>query len=165
MPEISAGIIVYRRGPEGLEVLLVHPGGPFWARKDAGAWSIPKGLVEAGEGREAAARREFAEETGFHAEGDLHPLGEFRQRSGKRVIAFALEGNFDAAELASNSFEMEWPPGSGQQRSFPEIDRAGWFAPDEARLKLVVGQVPILEALLRAASPYRPLAPLGRGSG
>jgi len=158
MPEISAGILVFRHGPEGTEVLLVHPGGPFWAKKDAGAWSIPKGMVEADEDHEAAARREFAEETGFAAEGELRPLGEFRQKSGKRVVAFAMEGDFDPARLASNSFEMEWPPRSCQRRSFPEIDRAAWFGLDEARVKLVVGQVPMLEALVRAAG-------VAKGSG
>lgn len=148
MSEISAGILVFRRGAEGVEVLLVHPGGPFWARRDAGAWSIPKGLVEPGEDREGAARREFAEETGFAAEGPLRLLGEFRQKSSKTVVAFALEGDFDVTKLVSNNFEMDWPPRSGQRRSFPEVDRAGWFAPDQARMKLVVGQVAILEALL-----------------
>ena len=147
MHEFSAGILLFRRISEGIEVLLVHPGGPFWARRDAGAWSIPKGLIEPGEDRETAARREFAEETGFTPEGPLRPLGEFRQNANKTVVAFALEGDFDVGALSSNSFEIEWPPRSGQRRSFPEVDRAGWFASDEARVKLLVGQVPILEVL------------------
>lgn len=149
MPEVSAGILLYRRTEGGLEVLLIHPGGPFWARKDAGAWSIPKGLVDPQEDPQAAARREFGEETGFAADGPLHPLGEFRQPSGKRLLAFALEGDADPSALTSNAFEMEWPPRSGRRQGFPEADRAGWFAPAEARVKLLKGQVPVLEALLR----------------
>jgi predicted NUDIX family NTP pyrophosphohydrolase len=148
MPEISAGILFYRRAGAGPEVLLIHPGGPFWASKDAGAWSIPKGLVDPEEDIEAAARREFGEETGFPADGPLVPLGTFRQPSGKRLAAFALAGDADPAALASNSFEIEWPPRSGHMQSVPEADRAGWFAPPEARAKLLKGQVPVLEALL-----------------
>lgn len=148
MPEVSAGIVLYRRTPGGIEMLLVHPGGPFWARRDAGAWSIPKGLVEPGEEPEAAARREFSEETGFSAEGDLRPLGTFRQPSGKRLVAYALEGDADPSALRSNEFEIEWPPRSGQRRRFPEADRAGWFSAAAAREKLLAGQVPIIDALL-----------------
>jgi len=148
MPETSAGIMLYRRIGKELEVLLVHPGGPFWAKKDDGAWTIPKGLYEAGEEPEAAARREFAEETGYTPAGKMLELGSFRQPSGKRVTAFALEGDFEPDKLVSNTFEMEWPPRSGKRQNFPEIDRAGWFGIEAARVKLLKGQVPILEALL-----------------
>ena len=123
MPETSAGIMLYRRTGKALEVLLVHPGGPFWAKKDDGAWTIPKGLYESGEEPEAAARREFAEETGYAPAGEMLALGSFRQPSGKRVMAFALEDDFEPDELVSNTFEMEWPPRSGKRQSFPEIDR------------------------------------------
>jgi len=148
MPETSAGIMLFHRRPAGIEVLLVHPGGPYWARKDAGAWSIPKGLHEPGEDPEAAARREFAEETGLAPEGALIHLGTFRQPSGKLLEAYAGEGDFDPGRLASNVFAIEWPPRSGRMQEFPEADRAAWFAPAEARLKLLKGQVPILQALL-----------------
>ena len=148
MPETSAGIMLYRRTGKALEVLLVHPGGPCWAKKDDGAWTIPKGLYETGEEPEAAARREFAEETGYAPAGEMLELGSFRQPSGKRVMAFALEDDFEPDELVSNTFEMEWPPRSGKRQSFPEIDRAGWFGIAAARVKLLKGQVPILEALL-----------------
>lgn len=147
MPEISAGIMLYRRGAAGPEVLLVHPGGPFWARKDEAAWSIPKGLADPGEALEAAARREFAEEAGAVPEGELVLLGEFKVSSGKLLAVFALEGDFDPKALISNSFEMEWPPRSGRRQSFPEVDRAGWFGLSEARVKLHLGQRPLLEAL------------------
>jgi predicted NUDIX family NTP pyrophosphohydrolase len=148
MPETSAGIMLYRRAASGPEVLLVHPGGPFWAKKDDGAWTIPKGLYDTDEAPEAAARREFAEETGYSPPGELMSLGTFRQPSGKRITTFAVEGDFAVEALVSNTFELEWPPRSGKRQSFPEIDRAGWFAPDTARTKLLRGQVPILEALL-----------------
>lgn len=153
MPEISAGILLHRHGPNGREVLLVHPGGPFWARKDEAAWSIPKGLIDPGEEREAAARREFAEEVGTLPEGALAPLGEFRLSSGKQLVAFALEGDFDPQALISNSFEMEWPPRSGQRQSFPEVDRAGWFGLDEARTKLHLGQRVLVDALRAHTRP------------
>jgi predicted NUDIX family NTP pyrophosphohydrolase len=149
MPETSAGILLYRSGPAGPEVLLVHPGGPFWAGKDEAAWSIPKGLMEPGEDPEAAARREFAEEVGTVPAGALLPLGELKLSGSKRLIAYALEGVFEPAKLASNSFEMEWPPRSGRRQSFPEVDRAAWFGVDEARLRLHLGQRPLIEALLR----------------
>ncbi len=148
MPKLSAGILLHRPGLAGPEVLLVHPGGPFWARKDFGAWSIPKGLIDPDEDAAAAAKREFAEEVGTVPTGDLHPLGEFRQPGGKIVIAFALAGDFDPAMLSSNSFEMEWPPRSGRRITVPEVDRAEWFGLAAAREKLLQGQRPILDALL-----------------
>ena len=148
-PERSAGILLHRLGTGGLEVLLVHPGGPFWANKDEAAWSIPKGVCEPGEDVVAAARREFTEEVGIVPEGPLAPLGEFRQSNGKLVIAFALEADFDPATLSANSFEMEWPPHSGRQQSFPEVDRAEWVSLDLARHRLHKGQRPIVDALER----------------
>jgi predicted NUDIX family NTP pyrophosphohydrolase len=149
MPQRSAGILLYRRRGGAIEVLLVHPGGPFWARKDDGAWSIPKGEYLPGEDPLAAARREFAEETGSPAEGEATALGAFRQPSGKIVDVWAIEGDFDPATLRSNTFTLEWPPRSGHMREVPEVDRAGWFAPEEAQRKLIKGQRPILKALLQ----------------
>jgi predicted NUDIX family NTP pyrophosphohydrolase len=143
----SAGILVYRRRAGTIEVLLVHPGGPFWARRDAGAWSIPKGEYSDDEDPEAAARREFAEETGWTIKGELKPLGEVRQKAGKAVTAFASEGDFDPATLTSNRFEMEWPPKSGRTASFPEVDRAGWFGLAEAAEKIIEGQRALLDRL------------------
>lgn len=147
MPAKSAGILVYRRLAGVLEVLLVHPGGPFWARRDSGAWSIPKGEYSVSEDAEAAARREFAEETGWMIAGTLTPLGEVRQKAGKTVTAFAAESDFDPATLTSNSFEMEWPPKSGRIAAFPEVDRAGWFALADAREKMIEGQRVLLDRL------------------
>ncbi len=147
MAKTSAGILLFRRHKRGLEVLLAHPGGPFWAKKDDGAWSIPKGLVDEGEDLSAAAKREFFEETGAAVEGDLVPLGAFRQPGGKTVVAFACEGDFDPAALKSNTFAMEWPPRSGKSAEFPEIDRAGWFPLEEAEAKILKGQRPMLAAL------------------
>jgi predicted NUDIX family NTP pyrophosphohydrolase len=147
MPQRSAGILMYRlTGPEP-EVLLVHPGGPFFAKKDLGAWSIPKGLYEAGEDALAAAAREFAEETGATPAGDFMALGDFRQPGGKIVTAFAVEGDLDLARFRSNTFTMEWPPKSGRMAEFPEADRALWFPFDEAAAKIAKGQRPILAAL------------------
>jgi predicted NUDIX family NTP pyrophosphohydrolase len=143
----SAGILVYRGRAGEVEVLLVHPGGPFWARRDAGAWSIPKGEYADTEDPEAAARREFTEETGWAIKGELSPLGEIRQKAGKTVTAFAAKGDFDLASLESNRFEMEWPPKSGRKAGFPEIDRAGWFSFGEAREKMIEGQLPLLDRL------------------
>jgi predicted NUDIX family NTP pyrophosphohydrolase len=143
----SAGILMYKRTADGVSVLLVHPGGPFWSKRDLGAWSIPKGEYGDGEEAEAAARREFAEELGGEFHGRLTPLGEVRQKAGKVVAAFAAEGDFDAAGLASNSFEMEWPPRSGRRQSFPEVDRAEWFALPVARQKIIAGQCPLLDRL------------------
>ena len=148
----SAGILLHRWVDGGTEVLLVHPGGPFWARKDLGAWSIPKGELDEGEEPRACALREFAEETGTRLPGDaLEELGSVKLKSGKEVVAFAVEGDFDPATLASNTFELEWPPRSGRTQEFPEIDRAEWFGLDAAREKLNPAQaafVDRLEALL-----------------
>ena len=142
----SAGILLYRsRG--ALEVFLVHPGGPFWAKKDLGSWSIPKGEVEEGEDASVAAAREFSEETGFAIEGELRPLTPVRQKGGKTVLAFAVTGDCDPAALRSNVFSLEWPPRSGRQQEFPEIDRGAWFALDEARRRILESQVPLLDAL------------------
>jgi predicted NUDIX family NTP pyrophosphohydrolase len=149
MPERSAGILLYRRGTAGLEVFLVHPGGPFWSKKDEGAWSLPKGILDPEEAPEPAARREFAEEVGEVPAGPLTFLGEFRQKSGKLLLAFALEGDFDPARLVSNTFEMEWPPRSGQRASFPEVDRGAWFAPDDGVRKINPGQAPAIAELRR----------------
>ena len=149
MPKHSAGLLLYRRRGRGIEVLLVHPGGPYWAKQDDGAWSIPKGEYAPGEDPLAAARREFEEETGARAEGEAVALGSFRQSTAKIVDAWAVEGEFDPASLKSNTFTMEWPPRSGRMREVPEVDRAAWFTPEEAARKLLKGQRPILEALLR----------------
>jgi predicted NUDIX family NTP pyrophosphohydrolase len=143
----SAGILMYRRGKDGLAVLLVHPGGPFWARRDAGAWSIPKGEVNPGEDLRDVAVREFTEELGAPPQGPLQPLGEVRQAGGKRVTAFAVEGDFDTVTLRSNTFEMEWPPRSGRIRTFPEVDRAEWFILPVAAEKILAGQRPLLDRL------------------
>jgi predicted NUDIX family NTP pyrophosphohydrolase len=144
----SAGILLYRRAGDGLEVLLVHPGGPFWAKRDAGAWSVPKGEYEGGEDPLTAARREFEEELGTGVpDGDAIDLGEITQKSGKLVRAWALEGDLNADEIKSNTFELDWPPRSGQTKSFPEVDRAGWFTLERAREKLNPAQVALLERL------------------
>jgi predicted NUDIX family NTP pyrophosphohydrolase len=149
----SAGILMHRSRNGAREVLLVHPGGPFWAKKDAGSWSIPKGEYEDGEDARACALREFGEELGGPPpDGDLVDLGEVRQKSGKVVTAWALEGDADADEITSNTFTMEWPPRSGQQREFPEIDRAGWFALDEARERILPAQAPLLDRLAERTS-------------
>ena len=147
MVEMSAGILLYRRSP-GLEVFLAHMGGPFWSRKDAGAWSIPKGLYGPEEQPLAAALREFFEEVGAAApEEDYELLGEFRQPSGKRLTVFGARTNAEVRFVGSNLFEMEWPPRSGRLQQFPEMDAAGWFSLDEARVKLLKGQLPLLDAL------------------
>jgi predicted NUDIX family NTP pyrophosphohydrolase len=143
----SAAVVLYRRRGGALEVLLVHPGGPFWQRKDEGAWSFPKGEFAADERAEDAARREFAEETGFALDGELRQLTPVRQRSGKLVHPFAVEGDCDAARVASNTFTLEWPPKSGVRQEFPEVDRAGWFDLTAAERKLLDGQRPILREL------------------
>ncbi len=144
----SAGILLYRRRGGALQVLLVHPGGPFWARKDAGAWSIPKGEYEQAEDPLAAARREFEEELGTPPPaGSTHDLGEIRQRSGKRVTAFALEGDLDATTISSNTCEVRWPPRSGRTITVPEVDRAEWFGLEEARTKINPAQVALIDRL------------------
>jgi predicted NUDIX family NTP pyrophosphohydrolase len=148
MPKESAGILLYKREGKELMVLLAHPGGPFWRNKDDGAWTIPKGEPAAGESKEAAARRELDEELGCTATGPLQPLGQVRQSGGKWVTAFALEGDFDVATLRSNAFEVEWPPHSGKQETFPEVDRAAWFTLREAHRKILATQAPLLERLV-----------------
>jgi predicted NUDIX family NTP pyrophosphohydrolase len=147
MPRSSAGILLFKQSDDGPVVLLAHPGGPFWRNRDEGAWSIPKGELAPGESAEAAARREFAEETGMTPEGGLLPLGVVRQRGGKQVEAFALEGDFDIEMLRCNQFEMEWPPRSGKLASFPEIDRVAWFSMPDARRRILSGQVELLNRL------------------
>jgi len=152
-PKRSAGLLLYRRGNQDneilLEVLLAHMGGPFWARKDEGAWSIPKGEYEPGEDPFVAAKREFEEELGSAPPLAVYrDLGSIIQPGGKLVTAWAAEGDFDATRAVSNTFELEWPPGSGQLRPFPEIDKAGWFTAEVARVKLVRGQRPLIDRLL-----------------
>jgi predicted NUDIX family NTP pyrophosphohydrolase len=144
----SAGLLPFRLRDGSLEVLIAHMGGPFWARKDDGAWSIVKGEYDETEDAFAAARREFAEETGTATpDGPALALGDLRQRGGKRVTAWAIESDFDLARLRSNTFELEWPRGSGRMQEFPEIDRAAWFDCETARHKLVPGQIPFIDAL------------------
>ena len=148
MPASSAGILLYRRRGDRLEVLLVHPGGPLWARRDAGAWSVPKGEYGPDEEPLAAARREFAEELGADPPGGpAEELGEIRQRGGKRVRAWAVEGDLDPGAIVSNTFELEWPPRSGRTIEVPEVDRAEWFALDTARLKINPAQAELLDRL------------------
>lgn len=150
MVQRSAALLLHRDREQGREVWIAHMGGPFWARKDEGAWTLPKGLVETDDTDElAAARREFAEEMGTPSpDADYHALGEFRASS-KTFVVFAAETDFGPIELASNTFELEWPPRSGKLRAFPEVDDAGWFPVEQARAKLANGQRPILDALLR----------------
>jgi predicted NUDIX family NTP pyrophosphohydrolase len=143
----SAGLLLYRIRETAIEVLLVHPGGPYWKNKDEGAWSIPKGEFLPEEDSLAAARREFFEETGVAIEGELRALKPVRQPGGKIVHAWAVEADLDPATIVSNTFEIEWPPRSGRLQSFPEIDRGGWFSLPEARRKILRGQVPLLEEL------------------
>ena len=147
MPKRSAGLLIHRTKAGILEFLLVHPGGPFWARKDEGAWSIPKGLVEENEDELAAARREAGEELGIAIEGDFEPVGSYRQAGGKIVIAWSVEADLDADAVKSNMFSMEWPPRSGRQQHFPEVDRAEWFTIDEATRKINKAQIALLEQL------------------
>lgn len=172
MAQKSAGILMYRMKAQLPELLLVHPGGPYWAKKDDGAWSIPKGLCEAGEDSLTAARREFQEETGRLPEGNFIELGNFKQPSGKIISAWAVEGDFDPGSLESNLFTMEWPPKSGRMQQFPEVDRADWFSPAQAVRKIVKGQVPIVASFLERlgqgrgsvqASDPAPLPPHKRG--
>jgi predicted NUDIX family NTP pyrophosphohydrolase len=152
MSKKSAGIPLYRRTPRGLEVLLVHPGGPVWAKKDAAAWSIPKGEYKDDEDPLTAAKREFTEETSITLEGTFTPLDPVKQASGKVVHAWAVEGDCDATTIVSNTFTMEWPPKSGRQTEFPEVDRAEWFSLAEAREKLNKRQVALLDQLTALVS-------------
>lgn len=145
----SAGLLMFRRRDAALEVLLAHPGGPFWSRRDEAAWTLPKGEIDEGEDPLAAAQREFNEETGFTPVAPFLPLGELRQKSGKRISAWAFEGDADPAQLRSNLFEMEWPPRSGRRKEFPEVDRVQWYGLETAARKLIAGQVPFLAALQR----------------
>jgi predicted NUDIX family NTP pyrophosphohydrolase len=145
----SAGILLHRLRGSGIEVFLVHPGGPFWAKKDAGAWSIPKGEFEAGEDPLEAAKREFKEETGFAVEGNFIELTPVKQPGGKVVYAWAVMGDCEAESIKSNTFSLEWPPRSGKRKEFPEVDRAGWFTPEVAREKILKGQLNFLEELKR----------------
>ena len=150
MAKTSAGLLMYRTRGGVLEALLVHPGGPFWSRKDLGAWSIPKGEVSPGEDLLAAAHREFEEETGAVVEGPTISLGELRQAGGKVVHAWAVRGDFDPTQLRSNTFSLEWPRGSGVTREFPEVDRAAWFPIAEGRRKILPSQMPFVDRLLDA---------------
>jgi predicted NUDIX family NTP pyrophosphohydrolase len=145
--KLSAGILVYRRLVGEMEVFLVHPGGPFWAKKDEGAWSIPKGEYEAGDDPFTAAKREFREETGIEIDGAFHPLRALKQPSGKVISAWAVEGDVDVTTVTSNTFALEWPPKSGKTREFPEVDRGAWFDLPTARVKLLVGQRGLLDQL------------------
>ena len=155
MPRTSAGLLMFRRTGRGLEVLLVHPGGPFWAKKDLGAWTIPKGEPEEGEEERATARREFEEETGLRAEGPFLPLGHVRQKGGKVVHAWAFEGECDPASVRSNTCKVQWPPGSGRWQEVPEVDRAEWFSPAEARRRINPAQAAFVDALQAALSNDR----------
>jgi predicted NUDIX family NTP pyrophosphohydrolase len=148
MPKKSAGILAFRKKEKEIQFFLVHPGGPFWAKKDNAAWSIPKGEMEENEDHLVAAKREFNEETGLEIEGDFIPLIPIKQSGGKIVYAWAVEAELDENKVKSNEFSMEWPPKSGQYKMFPEIDKAAWFFADEAREKIVKGQVGFIEEVL-----------------
>ena len=164
MAKTSAGILLYRRSEDGIDVLLVHPGGPFWQTRDLGAWSLPKGELNDGEDPEVAARREFEEELGVEGPGELQPLGEVRQRAGKRVLGYAMEGDLDVNNIRSNDVAIEWPPRSGRTTHFPEIDRAAWFAIPLAREKILASQRPFLDRLetlwKNAARPHDQKVPI-----
>jgi predicted NUDIX family NTP pyrophosphohydrolase len=147
MPKQSAGILLYRVANKNLEVFLIHPGGPFWAKKDDGAWSIPKGEFEDDEEPLSAAKREFEEETGIKISGEFIQLNPIKQKSGKIVYAWAVEGDIDPVKIKSNSFEIEWPPKSGKMKSFPEIDKAAWFNLSDALTKINVGQMSLIKEL------------------
>jgi predicted NUDIX family NTP pyrophosphohydrolase len=147
---VSAGLLLFRRGVQGLEVLLAHPGGPFWRDRDAGAWTIPKGIVDEGEELLEAARREFEEETGIRPAGPFLPLGSVRQKAGKVVHAWAWEGDADARAIVSNMARIEWPPGSGRWVSYPEVDRCAWFEPDVARRRINPAQAELIGRLEQA---------------
>ena len=164
MPIKSAGIVMYRHNGDEIEVLLVHPGGPFWRKRDLGAWSLPKGEYDGRENAEAAARREFNEEPGVEALGPLQPLGEVRQRAGKIVRGYALKGDLDVNNVRSNEVAIEWPPQSGRTTFFPEIDRAAWFTLSLAREKILASQGPFLDRLetlwKNASRPYSEKVPI-----
>ncbi len=145
----SAGIVLYNRRNNGLRVFLIHPGGPFFAKKDDSVWSIPKGLIDPGEDPLTAALREFTEETGCSLRGDFRPLAPITQKGGKTVLAWAGEGDCDAERITSNTFELEWPPHSGRMQTFPEVDRAGWFTAEEAKRKINPAQIALLDELVR----------------
>lgn len=147
MPKKSAGLLLYRQSDKSVEVFLVHPGGPFWIRKDDGAWSIPKGEFADGEDTLEAAKREFKEETGFDVEGEFEAMLPIKQSGGKLVYAWAVQGDMDASAIRSNSFSMEWPPGSGQIQEFPEVDRGSWFDLNSAKRKILKSQLEFLEQL------------------
>lgn len=153
MPRTSAGLALFRRAADGIEMLLVHPGGPVWKNRDEGAWSFPKGEFTDGEDPLTVARRELEEETGCSADGSFMPLGTVKQAGGKVVHLWAVEGDCDASAIRSNTFTMEWPPRSGRRQAFPEVDRAGWFGADDARRKLLEGQRPFVDRLLEVAQP------------
>lgn len=156
----AAGVLLFRTRPSGVEVFLVHPGGPFWRAKDDGSWSVPKGLYEAGEDPLAAAQREFTEETGFVAHGPFIRLGPFKVRAGKSLTVWAAEGDCDPADLVSNTFPLEWPPKSGRFQDTPEVDRGAWFGKGAALAKVVVGQRQVITAFYDHVLP-RPRAPAG----
>jgi predicted NUDIX family NTP pyrophosphohydrolase len=155
MARTSAGLLLFRRKDAGLEVLLVHPGGPLWTKKDEGAWSIPKGQMDAGEDPLLAARREFEEELGSLVSGDFLPLAPIRQAGGKLVYAWAVESDFDPTTFKSGTFSMEWPPRSGRLQTFPEVDRAEWFSIEDARRKINKAQIALLDQLSQANSGSR----------
>jgi predicted NUDIX family NTP pyrophosphohydrolase len=150
--KLSAGILMFRKRESTLQLFLVHPGGPFWRNKDAGAWSIPKGEYEEGEKPLDAAKREFLEETGIEADGEFLPLGEIKQPSGKVITAWALEGDCEPSAVRSNMFSMEWPPKSGRQQEFPEVDRADWFTANEAKERIVKGQTGLIDRVVALIS-------------
>ncbi len=152
MAKISGGILMYRKHNGELQVFLIHPGGPLWVKKDTGAWSIPKGELDPGEDPLSAAKREFEEETGFKVSGTFIPLSPVKLKSSKVVQAWAVEGDCDSEAIRSNTFSMEWPPKSGRQQAFPEIDRAAWFGIEEAKEKINKGQTPLIEELERLSS-------------
>ncbi|MGD0628807.1 MAG: NUDIX domain-containing protein [Terracidiphilus sp.] len=149
MAKLSAGVLMYRYRNRQLDVFLVHPGGPFWTKKDLGSWSIPKGEYEEGEEPQEAAAREFQEETGFTLNGPMRELGVVKQAGGKVISAWCFEGEADPAELVSNTFQMEWPPRSGHRMEFPEVDRGGWFSLPAAQERVLRGQAPFLDMLCR----------------
>jgi predicted NUDIX family NTP pyrophosphohydrolase len=155
----SAGLLLYRHR-SGLEVFLVHPGGPFWAKKDAGAWSLPKGEIGEGEDPLQTAKREFTEETGFPIDGEFHPLHPVKQPGGKLVHAWAIEADCDPSELRSNLFSMEWPPKSGKTQQFPEVDRAAWFNIPEARKRILAGQIGFIDQLISVLAIMKESEPL-----